>query len=324
MTTTVSVTAAIAACDRPAGLLRCVRAILQGPTLPAELVVVDQSRSDEIGRLLAAEDVGPVRLAYLRQPRRGLAASRNAAVVRATCPVIAFTDDDCVPAPDWIAVASRLETLPEPIAALSGRVLALEPPSPDSFAVSLRESTTARNYRGRHPPWQAGTGGNFAARRDWLTRVAGFDERLGAGSPGRAAEDADLIYRLLRAGATVRYEPDALVYHARQSRGQRLTSRFSYAYGLGTFCGLWLSRGDMYPGLLLGVWTLRQGRSLATSLLRGDWFLARQRMLSLRGSVGGLGHGLAEAAVGAWRGWRSGRVDEAAPQLDASERDRSA
>jgi len=289
------VTVAIATRDRPEGLARCVAAILAGEVHPAQLVVVDQGRDDRVEHALAAFPPGAVLLDHVRQRPLGLAASRNLAVERASCPTIAFTDDDCVPAPDWVAVGERLSDLPDPHAALSGRVLALGPERPHTFAVSLREGTTRRDYQGRAVPWEVGTGGNLVAKRKWLHSVGGFDERLGAGSPGKAAEDADLIYRLLQGGAVIRYEPDAVVYHERQELRQRLSSRSSYGYGIGTFCALRLARGESYSGYLLALWIWRQGRGLLGSLGQRDWLMARQRVLGLSGSARGVCHGLAVA-----------------------------
>jgi GT2 family glycosyltransferase len=137
-----------------------------------------------------------------------------------------------------------------------------------------------------------GTGGNFAASRAWLDRVGRFDQRLGAGSPGRAAEDADLIYRLLRAGGVVRYDPAAVVYHERLTEALRLRSRWTYGFGIAAACGLWLRRGDLSALGLLGTWAGKQLVLLAGALARRDGFLARQRLLSLRGGARGLLYGL--------------------------------
>jgi len=309
---TAQLTVAVAAYERPESLTRCLAAILEGTVLPAQLVIVDQSRDERVGRVVAALERGPVQVDYVRQPRLGLAASRNAAVARARLPVIAFTDDDCVPAPDWVAVGERLLDLRDPFAALSGRVLALGPPSPHTFAVSLREGLVRRDHQARAIPWDVGTGGNFVAKREWLQAVGGFDERLGAGAPGKAAEDADLIYRLLRKGATLRYEPDAVVFHERQTPGQRLSSRGTYGFGIGAFCALWVARGDGYPGYLLTRWAWRQGRGMLSGMARGDWFLVRQRVRGLLGGMQGLWWGLAHAHGDAWRGAGTSRAGHTA------------
>ena len=295
LTRIADVTASIASFERPEGVTRCVTSLLGGNVLPSQIVVVDQSPDDRISRILAALPSGSVSMVYIHQPRRGLSASRNAALRKATSPVVAFTDDDCVPSGNWIEVSERLLGLDDPIVALSGRVLALGEERPGTFAVSLRESIHRREFSGRAVPWEVGTGGNFIAKRDWLIRVGGFDERLGAGTPGQAAEDAELIYRLLRAGGTIRYEPDAVVHHERKSRAQRISSRASYGFGIGGFCGLWLGRGDLYMVPLFATWAGRQCRSFARAVRQGDWFAVRQRALALRGGAGGLWYGLANS-----------------------------
>ena len=285
-------TVAVAACDRPGPLARCLEAIARGATLPAQLVVVDQSRDGSVEAEVRALVVPGVAVQYLRQPRLGLSASRNAALAAATQPAIAFTDDDCVPDRGWVAaLAATLEAADAP-AAVAGRVLPLGEPSAGTFVVSPRGDDRPVDYRAGAVPWAVGTGGNFAASRAWLERVGRFDQRLGAGSPGRAAEDADLIYRVLRAGGAVRYDPAAVVYHERQTEAQRLRSRWTYGFGIAAACALWARRGDPGALRLLGTWMGKQAMLLAGALARRDGFLARQRMLSLRGGVRGLLYGL--------------------------------
>ena len=286
------IAAAVAACDRPTALLRCLDAIAAGNALPAEIIVVDQSRDDAVAKALERAVGGPTPLRYVHQPRRGLSASRNAALAAAGQPTIAFTDDDCVPDADWIAAVGRALADDSGLAAVTGRVLPLDEAQPGTYVVSPRTSARPRVYHGRVLPWRVGTGGNFTARCECLRRVGGFDERLGAGSGGRAAEDAELLYRLLRAGERIRYEPGALVYHERQTADQRMASRFGYAHGIGALCALYLRRGDPYVAVMLGSYLKSLGTGLARAVAGRDWFLARQRVASLRGCARGLGYGL--------------------------------
>jgi GT2 family glycosyltransferase len=286
------ITVAVAACDRPGPLARCLEAIVRGATLPAQLVVVDQSRDSAVEAEVRALVVPGVGVHYLRQPRLGLSASRNAALAAATQPAIAFTDDDCVPDRGWLSAITSALTVSDPPAAVAGRVLPLGEPAPGTYVVSPRGDDRPTDHRAGAVPWAVGTGGNFAGSRAWLERVGRFDERLGAGSPGRAAEDADLIYRVLRAGGVVRYDPSAVVYHERQTEAQRLRSRWTYGFGIAAACALWTRRGDPGGLRLLGTWMTKQAMLLAGAMARRDGFLARQRMLSLRGGVRGLFYGV--------------------------------
>jgi GT2 family glycosyltransferase len=286
------ITVAVAACDRPAPLARCVEAIARGATLPAQLVVVDQSADGAVEAEVAKVVVPGMAVQYIRQRRLGLSASRNAALAAATQPVIAFTDDDCVPDRGWLAALHAALATEEPPAAVAGRVLPLGEPTADTHVVSPRGADQPAEHRAGAVPWVVGTGGNFAASRAWLDRVGRFDERLGAGSPGRAAEDADMIYRVLRAGGVVRYDPLAVIYHERQTEQQRLRSRWTYGFGIGAACALWARRGDLGALRLLGTWAGKQVMLLGGAVARRDGFLARQRLLSLRGGARGLFYGL--------------------------------
>lgn len=286
-----NLTVAIATLHRPEALARCLDAVLAGSRMPAEIVVVDQSRDDLTQAAVEKRRESGAPIEYTRQPRLGLSASRNAAFTVASHPVVAVTDDDCVPEVDWVERIERAFAPSDSPEALTGRVLPLGPAQPGLYAVSQRGGAEAREYQGRVLPWLVGTGGNFAIKRDWLVVLGGYDERLGAGSPGRAAEDVDMLYRLLRAGALICYEPEAIIYHERQSWARREASRWSYGYGMGSFCGLWLRQGDAYALYMLGRWLSGLCRALGGALRRGQWRQAHLEQVSLRGTLGGLAYG---------------------------------
>lgn len=286
-------TVAIATMDRPAALERCVSAVLSGETLPTQLVIVDQSRADDTAHLVTMagwDRVVPV--TYVRQPCSGLAASRNAAMAHATEPIVAFTDDDCVADRLWLTSIMHAFADDGGTDAVTGRILPLGPETPGFHPVSLRTSPVRSVFHGRAIPWKAGSGGNVAVRAEWLRRIGGFDERLGVGSPGRSAEDIDMLYRLLRAGATLRYEPAAIILHERQETARRLGSRPSYGFGMGAFCALWARRYDTYAFWMLAQWCAERGRALLASFVRRRWYRVHEELLMLRGLASGFAYGL--------------------------------
>ena len=291
MTQAVEISATIATLDRPDALARCLDALLSGSVLPAEVIIVDQSQDDATQTVVEARRTGKIPIVYVRQARRGLSASRNAALAHVSCPLVAVTDDDCVPDEGWIAAIARVFDSETTLDALTGRVLPLGPETSDTYAVAVRESLVRQDFAGKTLPWVIGGGNNFAVKREWFERVGGCDEHLGVGSPGKAAEDMDLFYRLLRSGAAIRYEPDALVYHERTSKARRLATRWSYGFGIGAFCSLWLRRGDLYALHVLFRWLRWQGRDFSVAAARRQWPEAYQRWLSLRGTVAGLMYG---------------------------------
>ncbi len=289
---------AVATLDRPEALCRCLDGLLNGEVLPAEVIVVDQGRGDVAistsgPPVIARYAQGPLKVVYVRQERRGLSAARNRAIAAARYPIVAITDDDCLPRADWIATLERDFSGPDAPDVVTGRVLPLGPARPGLYVVSARESTRRTWFRGKVTPWLVGTGGNCAVRSAWLQKVGGYDEQLGVGSPGRAGEDADLFYRLLRAGARIQYDPDCVIYHERQSKERRQASRWSYGYGVGALCGTWLRRGDLFAMRMLGQWLVTQAWALAGSLRKREWWLAYTRLLSLGGIPPGLLYGLA-------------------------------
>ena len=113
----------------------------------------------------------------------------------------------------------------------------------------------------------------------------------------------DLFYRLLRAGARVRYEPGARVYHERKSRAERLARRIPYGYGMGACCALWLRQGDRYSLRVLLAWLgLRLGM-LGRAAVRGRAAGVHEELLVLFGTCRGLAYGARVApAAGRVRG----------------------
>lgn len=292
MTRVADLTVAVATMDRPEALARCLEALLGGDALPAEVLVVDQGRADGAAPVVAGLCALGLPATLLRQERRGLAASRNLALERAGRPVVAVTDDDCVPAPGWVAALERAFAGPGAPDAAAGRVLPLGPDRPGLYAVSSRPRASRALFSGRTLPWEVGTGANFALRREWIERAGCYDERLGTGSPGGAGEDLDLIWRLLRSGARIRFEPEAVVYHERQPRERRLATRESYGRGVGACCGLWLRGGDLGAVGVLGAWLRLRTGLAARGLRHRRWEALREEALVLGGTARGLAYGL--------------------------------
>ncbi len=286
------VTVAIATLDRPGSLSACLDAVLGGSVQPAEIVIVDQSADDRTERAVAQRAGLGAPIKYVRQQTRGLSASRNAAIGVAMQRIIAFTDDDCVPDQGWVGSIERgFEGTSAPDA-ITGQVLPFGPESSDTFVVSPRERATRAEFNGRRIPWLVGTGGNFAIRRQWFERVGTFDARLGAGSPGRAAEDAELFDRLLKAGARFRFDPDVIVYHRRQTLKRRLETRWGYGHGIGALCALRIRERDLFASWVLCYWLITLGRELAGSVARRDGLAAYQRLLGLGGTLQGVLYGV--------------------------------
>jgi len=292
MTRVAQLSVAISTRERADALERCLEALASGDVLPTEVIVVDQSANDETRSMVDKCRRTTMSITYIRQGPLGLALSQNTALAHATCPVVAVIDDDCIADRKWLATIEQAFASPEGLGTVTGRVLPLAPDGERVYPVASRTSTVRRDFSGKTLPWPVGGGNNFAVRREWFNRVGGCDERLGPGSPGEGGMDMDLFYRLLRAGARIRYEPEALVYHERQSKAGRVARRPMYGHGMGACCALRLREGDLYALRMLGHWLFFRTQLLAGALLRRRWMTAYEEWLMLRGSVRGLIHGL--------------------------------
>jgi GT2 family glycosyltransferase len=288
------VTVAITTLDRPDALDRCLRSLADGSVLPAEVVVVDQSPGQTAKPVVARAGRLPA-CRYVHDRGEGLGRGQNLAVRASTQAAVAVLDDDCVAGERWLETAARLLDR-DGLDLVGGRVLPLPDSRPGAVPVSSRTSERRVEFRGRTAPWALGSGNNFAFRRQWFERIGGCDERLGPGSPGRGGVDMDLFYRLLRAGARGRYEPDLLVYHEQKPPEDRLARRGPYGFGMAAACALWLREGrDRYAVRVFGQWLMLRARQLARAILRARWRSAYEEFLILGGTAQGAVYGLRAA-----------------------------
>lgn len=286
-----NITVAIPTLNRPEALARCLEALLAGSSLPAEIIIVNQGDQDGVRSVIELFEPEGTPILCGLQPRKGLSAARNLAARMASFPLIAFTDDDCVPDRNWLAhIEETMRTHPE-VDGVTGRILPLDAGTMDRFEVSVRTDNQCMEFHGKALPWQVGSGGNFAIKREWLFRVGGYDERLGTGSPGKAAEDTDLFYLLLRTGAVIRYEPEVVIFHERQDRQRLLRSFSNYSFGIGAFVAKYLRRGDLYAVYILSVWLFWQLWHMGGSMIHRNRLQLEGSLLSLRGCRHGLAYG---------------------------------
>jgi GT2 family glycosyltransferase len=188
--------------QRPDLLDRCIAALIGQSIAPRdyEIIIGDDAASAvtraqvEQWRVRSATDI---RYAAVSDGPRGPAAARNAGWRVARGGLIAFTDDDTIPAADWLerALAAFQD---KSVAAASGRVVVPLPPTPTDYE---RDAAGLEN---------AGfVTANCFVRRNVLEAVGGFDEEYAIAW----REDSDLYFRLLEGGWNVEHVADAVVVH---------------------------------------------------------------------------------------------------------------
>lgn len=284
-------TVAIATLDRPSGLSACLKAILEGDALPDEVLVIDQGDPGPVARLVASmHTTVPVRHAVSAE--RGLSRSRNLALRLTSSPVLAMTDDDCIPGPGWVsAIASRLGG-DGALGGVTGPVFPADPVGEATMAVSSRLSLASSVFFRPRAPWHVGSGGNFAARVDALRAIGGFDLRLGAGSAGKASEDLDVFMRLLAAGWSIAYDPSVQVSHARQPPGRRWSTRWTYGYGVGATAGIRIRSAPGTSSRLLADWASLRAHRAVGSLRRRNLRGVAEELAVLCATIAGFAHGI--------------------------------
>ena len=216
--------------NRPQHALACVRAILavEGYT---ELIVVDQS--DDQATELLLHVVPDPRLRYVRSEERGVTSARNLGIDLSQGTIVAFTDDDCRIARDWIRSLSAIFAADSDVAVVCGRVRVPDEMSRLGWAESFEPQT--RVWRGRFPPCgQWGISANMALRRSTVERVGLFDPLLGAGAPLRSGGEPDFLFRVFRAGLKVINASEVVVDHVGIRELGDETRRLMRGYGEGT------------------------------------------------------------------------------------------
>lgn len=247
MSTTVSVV--VPSFDRPEPLQRCLDALARhhGVGRPVEVVVVDDGSPDPVSldpsRWARAFD-----LSIVRQDNAGPAAARNRGVDTARGEIVAFTDDDCLPAPDWLArLVAALES--EPGALVGGSTWNGLTGDTRAQASQAIVDLVYEHFNADAADSRFLASNNLACRRADFERVGGFDE--GFAVPG--AEDRDLCDRWRSQIGPLSWIRDARVEHRHhQSLPQFLALHHRYGRGAWIYQSLRRERGTGRIGDDLG------------------------------------------------------------------------
>jgi glucosyl-dolichyl phosphate glucuronosyltransferase len=204
-----------------------------------DIVVVDNNSSDETAAVVQRAALrGPWAVHYAMERRQGKSYALNRGLAMARGDVVTLTDDDVLPADDWLVrIAERFRT--RDIVFVFGKVLPRweVPPPPEMLSTRARDiwGPLALVDYGDEPTdygvesfaeKRLPIGANLAVRRDALERVGGWRTDLGKVNNSLiAGEDHELCVRLFRAGLyTGLYDPAVVVRHFVPA--SRLTRRY--------------------------------------------------------------------------------------------------
>ena len=196
--------------NRPGQLIACLESLtlLDYPQERLEVIVVDDGGSAD-----TQGAIDPFRrrlnLSFLTQSHLGPAAARNNGATHATGEFIAFTDDDCMPAPDWLRVLASCFA-EHPDCMIGGRTINELSDNLCSTASQMLISYLYEYYNADAGHARFFASNNLAVQRACFLKTGGFDTTY----TQAAAEDRELSDRWLYFGYRMLYAPQAVVCHS--------------------------------------------------------------------------------------------------------------
>jgi len=190
---------------RPELLGRCLEAMKRQryARTQFEVVVVDDGNDAETRALVEAvaeetrRDKEPLQVRYLGQPvRRGPAAARNRGCREARGWIVGFTDDDCIPAEDWILNA--LDAFVEGADVVSGKL-----------KVPISERPTDYERTAAFMESAEFVTANCFCLRSALEQVGGFEESFDIAW----REDSDFQFKCIKCALRIVRRNDVQVEH---------------------------------------------------------------------------------------------------------------
>jgi glycosyltransferase involved in cell wall biosynthesis len=217
----VSVSVIIPTFNGAARIRHCLDALLQQTTgREIEIFVVDDGSTDETAGVVQ----GYPKVRLIRQSNAGPAAARNRGASEARGEIVLFTDDDCVPTPNWVE--------------------AMLAPFADSDCVGVKGVYRTRQtqiaarfvqieYEDRYRLMAGLSSIDFVDtysagfRRDRFLEMKGYDTSF----PLACAEDIELSYRMSAQGWEMKFAPNAVVYHTHPDALARyLKKKYKFAF----------------------------------------------------------------------------------------------
>jgi O-antigen biosynthesis protein len=263
--------------ERPDELARCLASLERVDYPRFEVIVVDNDPVTNATERMVRDRFADT-VTYVREPLRGCSVARNRGIAAASGDIIAFTDDDVVVDPAWLAAIADGFASGDRVGCVTGLIVPAELETPAQAMLerygSYMKGFTPYRYDLRRPcgdalfpftVFRVGSGASMAFTASALRQVRGFDLATGSDRLVRTGEDLVIFFRTLAAGYGVVYRPDALVWHHhRRTVGALAPQAFRYGIGFGAY----LTAAIVHEPRMLPALLLRLPRGIARKLRR--------------------------------------------------------
>lgn len=203
-----SVTVIVPAYNARETIGACIESLLAQTRRPDEVIVVDDCSRDDTAQVALAHGVKVIRL----DKNSGPGVARNAGAAAAAGSILAFTDSDCVPPPDWLERIIGTLDAPGVVAATGGYA----GPVQDGFLTRLQHLTIRQRQAALPPEIHSTITSNFACQKSAFESIGGFPLYYLKREPTKPIwgnEDEELGFLLTRAGGKIRWMRDVGVSH---------------------------------------------------------------------------------------------------------------
>jgi O-antigen biosynthesis protein len=221
------ITVIIASKNRPDALMACLKSIVKNDQQKFEIIV---SKQDNLPLLYTPLSSQNRIFTCLFTPKWGKSYALNSAITKAQGDVIAFTDDDCIIPPTWISEINSVFSRYPDISCITGNTYPYK--NLPHWKCQPTFSKKLKIYSKPIHHSQIGFGNNFAIKKSVLESIGFFKIWLGPGSVGLAAEDGEMINRLLITKHNILHDPKMTVYHNKLLTNEQVRiQKLSYTCG---------------------------------------------------------------------------------------------